>query len=195
MTKKPNPTSSLAEQELDRLEGEFKEFDENVQTMTLDRMNQAPKENAEPLTKLSQGEIEKSKDIYLKPERHISSKESFNEKFREDYNFAVEYVRFIAENKEIIGETIELWTKPFPGMPAQFWKVPTGKPVWGPRHLAERLTNCKYHRLVMQQHVVTESNHVGQMFGSLAVDTTVQRMDAVPTSMRKSIFMGAKSFS
>jgi hypothetical protein len=194
MTDKPKPQSSKAAQEIDKAEKQFEAFDNQVKEMTMDRMNMAPKADVEPQTKMSVADIEKSKEIYLKPKRSISSKEKFNEKFRDDYNFAVEYVRFIPENKEIIGETIELWTKPFPGMPAQEWAVPTGKPVWGPRHLAERLINCKYHRLTMQQHVMTDNNQIGQMFGAMAVDTTIQRMDAIPVSTRKSIFMGASSF-
>ena len=51
---------------------------------------EAPKEEVEAQTKLSSKEIAKSKDIYLKPIKTISrSKESkFNEKFRNDWNFA-----------------------------------------------------------------------------------------------------------
>lgn len=191
--KKPKHTS-LAEQELDKAQEQFQAFDDNIKSMTLDRMNEAPKLETEPQAKLSQKDIEKSKDIYLKPKRTIGSREKFNETYREDYNFAKEYVRFIAENKEIIGETIELWTKPFPGMPAEEWSIPPGKPVWGPRYLAERLKGCTYHRLVMQQNVMTEANSMGQMYGSMAVDTTVQRLDALPVSSRKSVFMGASSF-
>lgn len=194
MTEKPKARSSLAEQELDKVEKQFEAFDANVKELTLDRMNQAPKQDLEPQTKLSQSEIEKSDDIYLKPFRQIGSREKFNEKYRSDYEFATEYVRFIPENKEIIGETIDLWTKPFAGMPAQEWKVPVGKPVWGPRHLAERITGCKYHRLVMQQNVTTESGTYGQFYGSMAADTVIQRLDAVPVSTRKSIFMGASGF-
>lgn len=194
MADKPKAKTSEAEKELDRIQEQFDTFDKEVKEMTLDRMNAAPKQDAEPVSKLSAKDVEKSKEVYLKPLRSIASKESFNEKYRDAYNFAMEYVRFIPENKEIIGETIDIWTKPFPGMAAQYWQVPTGKPVWGPRHLAERLSNCKYHRLVMQQHVLTETNHYGQMYGSMAADTTIQRLDAVPVSSNKSIFMGAKSF-
>ncbi len=195
MKEKPTPTSSLAEKELDKAEAQFKEFDAQVKEMTLDRMNAAPKTEQEPQTKLSQKEIGKSDDIYLKPERAIGSKEKFNEKFREDYEFASQYVRFIAENKEIIGEAIEMWTKPFPGMAAEFWKIPTNKPVWGPRHLAERLTKCHYHRLVMQQNITTGSDHFGgQYYGSLAADTTVQRLDAIPVSPKRSRFSSASGF-
>ena len=194
MVEKPKAKNSESEKELDKVEQQFEAFDKQVKEMTQDRMNAAPKQDVEPQNKLSSVEIEKSKDVYLKPKRSISSKEKFNEKFRDDYNFQKEYVRFIPENREIIGETIELWTKPFPGMPAEEWAIPTGKPVWAPRYVAERIKGCQYHRLVMQQHVMTETNHVGQMYGSMAVDTTVQRLDALPVSTRKSVFMGASNF-
>jgi len=194
MAEKPKPTSSLAEKELEKAEKQFEAFDKNIQEMTLDRMNMAKKEEVEPQTKLSQSEIEKSKEIYIKPERSIGSREKFNEQYRSEYEFATEYVRFIAENKEIIGETIELWTKPFPGMPAQFWKIPCNKPLWAPRHVAERLAACKYHRLVMQNNIATGVDGMGQYYGSMAVDTTLQRLDALPVSTRKSIFMGVNSF-
>lgn len=193
MTKKPEVKTSLAQQELDKAEKQFEAFDQNIKEMTLDRMNQAPKEESEA-PKLSQKDIEKSKDIYLKPTRSIGSKEKFNEVFRDEYNFSKEYVRFIPENKEIIGETIDIWTKPFPGMPAEEWKVPCGKPVWGPRYLAERIANCKYHRFVMQQNTILGADGMGQYYGSMAVDTTIQRLDAVPVNDRKSIFMSAASF-
>ena len=192
-TKKPKATNSVAEQELNRVEKQFDDFKKNVDELTLDRMNMAPKSFEEPQTKLSSSEIEKSSDVYLKPIKQIGSKEKFNEDYRNDYNFATEYVQFIAENKEIIGEQIELWTKPFPGMPAQYWIVPVNKPIWGPRHLAERLTNCKYHRLVMQQKA-TSVDGMGQYYGSMAADTTINRLDAVPVSARKSVFMGSPAF-
>lgn len=194
LKEKPKASSSLAQKEIDKAEKQFQAYDQNIKDMTFDRMSTAPKLEQESKIKLSQEEIEKSKDIYLKPFRSIASREKFNEDYREAWRFATEYVRFIPENKEIIGETIELWTKPFAGMPCEFWKVPTGKPVWGPRHLAERLANCKYHRFVMQQHTTTGQDGMGQYYGAMAVDTTVQRMDALPVSTSKSIFMGANSF-
>lgn len=194
MVQKPKPTSSLAEQELQKCEQQFKEFDENVKSLTLDRMNEAPKIETEPLNKVSQQEKLNSKDIYLKPTRSIPSREKFNEDYRKEYEFAVEYVQFEAENREVIGETIELWTKPFAGMPAQEWKVPTNKPVWGPRHLAERIKGCKYHRLTMQQNISTGTDGMGQYYGAMAVDQTVQRLDAHPVNTKVSVFMGSKTF-
>ncbi len=191
MSEKIKNNPSIAEKELEKLDKQFKEFDSEVQKMTLDRMNSAPKQEMEPQTKLSQSEIAKSKDLYLKPFRSIGSKEKFNESYRDEFNFKKEYVHFTAENIEIIGEDIDLWTKPFAGMPAENWKVPVNKPIWGPRYLAEQIRGCKYHRLIMQQHTNTASDGMGQYYGSMAVDKTIQRLNAEPVSDRKSVFMGA----
>lgn len=194
MAKKPEGSTSLAQQELDKASQQFDAFDDQIKSMTMDRMNTAPLQETEQQTKIAKSDIEKSNDVYLKPFKSIGSREKFNENYREEYNHAVEYVQFIAENKEIIGETIELWTKPFAGMPAEFWKVPVNKPLWGPRHLAERIKASRYHRLVMQQ-TTQGSDGFGQYYGSMAVDTAVQRLDAIPVdTKRKSIFMGSKVF-
>jgi hypothetical protein len=192
--KKPRMRSLEAQTEIEKCRQRLDAFEEQVKELTLDRLNQTPKAEEEPQTKLSSKQIEKSKDIYLKPERSIGSKEKFNEKFREEYNFAKEYVQFIAENKEIIGEAIEIWTKPFPGMPAEYWKVPTNKPIWGPRYLAEQIKRKYYHRLVMQSNVLTNSDGMGQYYGTMAADTTIQRLNAEPVNTKKSVFMGAANF-
>jgi len=189
--KKPKVTSSLAERELDSVEEQFKKYDENIQSLTVDRMNEAPKLEVEQQTKLSQSEISKSKEIYLKPHRSIGSREKFNEDYRKEYEYAKEYVHFIAENKEIIGEDIDLWSKPFAGMPAERWKVPVNKPVWGPRYLAEQIKKCRYHRLSMQQNSITSSDGMGTYHGTIIADNIIQRLDAMPVSSRKSVFMGA----
>jgi hypothetical protein len=194
MVEKPKPHTSLAAKELEKCEEQFKAFDENVQQLTMDRMNQAPREDVEPQTKIAQRDIDKTKDIYLKPFRTIGSKEKFNERFRGDYEYAKEYVRFIAENKEAQGETIDMWTKPYPGMPVEEWKVPVGKPVWAPRYVAERLHACNYHRMTMTDQI-THGDSIGtKYYGQMAVDSIVQRLDAVPVSNKKSIFMGAGGF-
>lgn len=194
MATKPSPANSESAKELDKAEKQFEAFDNHIKDMTLDRMNAVPKEEIEPQTKIAQRDLDKQKDIYLKPKRTMSSREKFNEKFRDDYNFKKEYVSFIAENRELIGVEIELWIKPFPGVPCEEWVIPTNKLVWAPRYVAERIKGCSYHRFVMQQHTRTESNMMGEMYGSMAVDTIVQRMDAMPATARKSIFMGAVGF-
>lgn len=168
-------------------------FEQSIKDLTMDRMNEAPKLEVEPQTKMSQQEIRNSKDIYLKHKRAISSREKFNEKYRDEYNEAKEYVQFIAEHKEMIGEDIEIWTKPYPGMPAEEWQVPTNKPVWGPRYLANQIKRKYYHRLKTDSRP-TNSEGGMQYYGSMTVDTTVQRLDAQPVNTRRSIFMGAGGF-
>jgi hypothetical protein len=192
-TKKPQ-VNSASQKELDRVEKQFDAFQEEVKSLTLDRLNAAPAEEKEQQTKLSQKEIAASKDIYLKPKRTYPSKEKFNEAFRADYDFAKEYVCFIAENHELIGESINMWTKRFPGVPAEEWEVPVNKPVWGPRYLAEQIKGCSYHRLSMQEGKITGADGMGSYYGNMVADSTIQRLNAIPASQRKSIFMGASGF-
>lgn len=194
MTDKPIPKSTEAAKEMKRLEDQFDSFETKVNELTLDRMNEAPRLETEPQTKMAQKDIADAKDIYIKPFKSISSKEPFNEKFRSDYEFAKEYVYIIAENNEVNGETIDFWTKPFPGMPAQEWKVPVNKPVWVPRHVAETIKRCSYHRLSMNNNRMTGSDGSGTYYGDFVVDNIVQRIDARPATKQKSIFMGARVF-
>src|SRR5208283_3595353 len=179
---RPKAQNSAAEKELDKCEEQFKKFDEQVKEMTLDRMNQAPLLETEPQTKLSQAEIARKREHYLKPIRTIGSREKFNDKWKEEYTFQKQYVQFIAENNEIIGEEIDLWTKPFPGMPAEEWKVPVNTPVWGPRYLAEQIKRKCYHRLSMDQSKKVEDDGATQMYGQMIVNRKIARLDAKPVS-------------
>ncbi len=180
------------ESEFEKIENQFDAFDQSVKNLTMDQMNKAPKEDTDPDAKISQYELEKTKEHYLKPSRVINTAQKFNEKFRKQYEFDKEYVQFIAENNET-KDVIECWTRPYGGYPAEFWQVPVNKPVWGPRYLAEQIKSKCYHRLTMENKA-THADGVGQFFGSIAVDNTVQRLDARPVSTRKSVFMGAHSF-
>jgi len=193
-TPKVKNLNSASAKELDKVQKQFDEFDQQVKDLTMDRMNAAPKQETEPQTKMSQNQIADSKDVYLKPHKIISCRDKFNEKYRDDFNFAKEYVLFIAENNELVGESIDLWTKPFAGVPAEEWIVPVNTPVWGPRYLAEQIKSKFYHRLIMKENISTETNNMGVMYGRMAADTTVQRLDARPATKRKSVFMGAEGF-
>jgi len=169
-------------------------FNDSVKDLTMDRMNMAPKQEVEQQTQIASRDIDKKKEIYLKPFKSVSSREKFNEDYRAQYNEAKEYVHFIAENKEIIGEELDIWTKPFAGMPAEEWKVPVNTPIWGPRYLAEQIKRKYYHRLRTENNS-TGGDGKGSYYGTMVVDSTIQRLDAFPVSSRKSIFMGATSFS
>jgi hypothetical protein len=190
MADKPKMLAPENQSQIEQAEKQFDQFKDSCDALTLDRMNAAPKQDLEPQTKLSQKDKDKLNDVYLKPSNWSRSPEKFNERFREEYNFAKEYVQFIAEHNELKGDTIELWTKPFPGVPAEFWKVPSNRPVWGPRYLAERLTKCQYHRLKTENKpTFTEGGNT--FYGDMVVDTTINRIDARPVSSHRSIFMGA----
>lgn len=195
---RPPRINSEGQQELDRAKEQIDAFSEQIQSLNLDTLQSAKKEEVEPQTKLSQVELNRAKDIYLKPVRTISSREKFNEGFRNEYDFAKEYVHFTAENKEIIGETIELWTKPYPGMPAEFWQVPTNKPIWGPRYLAERIRGCQYRVLKMDEspaeNNTSSRDSVAVYKGVIQLDKQVSRLTAEPVSNRRSVFMGASDF-
>lgn len=199
VAERPKAHSSLAEKELDKAEAQLDAQEEQIKSLTLDRMNEkAKKPDTDPNSQISQAELIKKNDIYLKPRRSIASREKFNEKFRSEYEFQSEYVNFEARNNEIIGESIELWTKPFPGMPAQEWVVPCNKAVWGPRFLAEKIKRSSYHRLIMEESgpVVGSDSRLGVTYqGQMIVDTTIQRLDALPVSSKRSIFMGVNSFA
>lgn len=181
--------------ELKSINDQIKNTESSIQSLTLDEMNKAPKQESEPSHRLSQKEISNSPDNYLKPKRVIFSQgQKFNENFRKDYEYDKEYVNFIAEHKEMHGELIEIWTRPYGGIAAEFWEVPTGIPVWGPRYLAEQIRRKSYHRLVMKQNVITESNSMGQMYGAISAASTIPRLEAHPVNQRRSVFSSAGNF-
>jgi hypothetical protein len=190
MSRKPN-VNSESEKELAKVEQQFDSFQNQIEQLTLDRMNMAPKTEHEPQTKLSSNQIADAKQIYLKPEKTIGARDKFNEKFRMNWNYDKEFVLFIAENNEIKGETIEVWTRPYGGIPAEFWKVPCNIPVWGPRYLAEQLTKCKYHVFSMDRSQNTGADGTGTYYGTMVVDSVKQRLDARPVTQRRSVFLSA----
>lgn len=189
MGRRPKAQNSRSEQELDNAQEQFDQFENQVNQLTVDSMSKAKKHEEEPQTKLSQNQIANSKDIYLKPKRTIFSQERFNEAYRESYEFDKQYVHFIAENKEIIGESIDMWTKPYPGLPAEEWIVPTNKPVWAPRYVAEQIRRRTYHRLKMDQSTITDRDGMGTYTGGIVVDTTINRLEAYPVSTKRSVFI------
>jgi len=185
--------SRESQNQLDACEKKFEEFQDKVKSLSHDDNRSAPIKEEEPQTKLSSREIAKKNELYLKPERTLSDNQKFNEKFRDEYNFAKEYVNFIAEHKELIGDVIEIWTHPYGGMGASFWKVPTNKPVWAPRYLAEQIKRKRYVRFITQNQSTSVEGGM-TYFGALTAETQIQRLDANPVSSNKSIFMGSTGF-
>lgn len=189
MLSKPK-VDSAAQKELDKAEKQFESFEANLKEQSKNSFPNVPKAEMEQQTKMSNREAQNSRDIYLKPVRTQPCRNKFNEKFRSEYEFQKEYVKFIAENKEIIGEKMCLWTKRFPGIDAEYWEVPANKPVWGPRYLAEQIKNCAYVKYTMSEsQPVNSHDAMGQYTGSLTAEQMVNRLDAIPVSDKKSIFI------
>lgn len=188
------------EQELDKIDSQMDAFQDETKSITLDETRSAPKHEMEPQTKLAQSEIDKTKDLYLKPKRTIGpgvnpktgEREKFNEKFRDEYNQKKQYVQFIAENNEIIGESADFWVKKFPGTNLEEWLVPVNKPVWAPLYVKERLEECGYTVFKSTQSKVS---HEGISYdGYLEVQERKNRLDAREVSKKRNIYMGNVSY-
>lgn len=193
--------NSQAQKELDKAQAQFDKFDEEIKSLTQDEMAQAPLQEVEPQTKLTARDVKKSTEVYLKPHKTINPgcvpktgkmTDVFNEAFRSQYEYDKTYVRFIAENHEIIGESIDIWTRPYPGMPAEEWLVPVNKPVWGPRYLAEQIKRKCYHVLSMEDHKQTGTDHAGTYVGGIIAKSTRHRLDAQPAPEAQQVSFSRK---
>ena len=80
MVERPKMKSE-SEKELDKVQAQLDNFSDQVKELTQDRMNEAPKLDVEAQTKISQKQLDKMPEHYLKPIRTIGCKEKFNEKF------------------------------------------------------------------------------------------------------------------
>lgn len=175
---RPPATSGLMNKELDKADAQFEAFDDHIKSLTQDTLNAAPKQETEPQAKISQREQQKADGIWLKPIKVIGCRDKFNEAFRARWEFDKTYVKFVAENSEVLGEAIDLWTRPYGGIPAEEWKVPVNKTVWGPRYLAEQIKRKAYTRLVMQETTTGEGEYGSKFFGQMVAETRIQRLDA-----------------
>lgn len=185
--------SASSQKQLDDCEKKFDKFKDEVKSLEHDQLRKVTIREEDSQTKLSSKEIAKNNHLYLKPERTLSDNQKFNEKFADEWEFQKQYVNFIAEHKELIGETIEMWTHPFGGKGASYWKVPTNKPIWAPRYVAEQIKRKRYVRFKTAD-VNTSQGEGVTYYGSLVAETQIQRLDANPVSSRSSVFMGESNF-
>jgi hypothetical protein len=160
------------QKELKKVEKEFENFNKEVKEVSEKALFTPPLEEKKELDP----SIPKDA-IVLSPIKKINSQEPFNENFREDYNYKNENICFIAENIEISGEDISLWTKPFAGMSAMEWSVPVNKPVVGPRYLYEQIASKFYNRLVMDQKPIQSESGM-TYYGTMVATNTIHRLNA-----------------
>jgi hypothetical protein len=176
------------QKELDRIDGQINQFTESMHVAVQDGRTLAIQES-EPQTKKSQQELKKEGVIYLKPKRTVFSREKFNEKFRQQFNEKSTYVEFIAENKEVIGESIDFWTKPFPGIPAEEWIVPVNKTVSAPLYVKERIQDCGY-TIFRTSDTPVQSEGGVVYYGQMVAEERKQRLDAREVSKSTRISVG-----
>jgi hypothetical protein len=195
--KKPE-VNSFGQKELDKAEKQFESFDNEVKALSSAPLNELPNalpiQETEQQTKLSSRQVAASQDIYLKPKRRVSGREKFNERFRAAYEYDKEYIRVIMEHKELIGETIPCWTKPYAGVPAEEWEIPTNKPIFVPRYLAEQIKRKFYRRLKMNEGTPVETDAYGTYQGQLVGECLVQRLDCNTAPDRKTLAIGSRNF-
>ena len=55
--KRGRPRNSLGDKELDKAQEQFEAFDAQVKDMSFDKLNAAPKKEAEPQTRMAQSDI------------------------------------------------------------------------------------------------------------------------------------------
>lgn len=177
--------NSEGQKELDKAQENFDNFSEQVKSFNSFDPS-ASVEDKDEQTKISRKEAKQVDAPYLKPVRSVNrtnydkSKTYFDEKHRSLRDRDWEYVKCIVENYEIIGEAVEVWTGKWGCDPTHYWRVPVNKPVWIPRHLAEQLAKCQYHRLVMDDSTIREQSYIGAITGGIVVDVVKQRIDARP---------------
>jgi hypothetical protein len=193
---RPPKVNAEGQKELEKTEKQIQSIETQVKSVNFDETRTAKRHESEPQTKLAQSEMDKAPEIYLKPRRSyppgVNPKngeiEKFNEKFRDEYNKAREYVEFVAENYEVIGESPTLWIKKFPGTNLEEWVVPVNKPVWAPRYVKDRLQDCGYTVFKSTQSSKTEEGI--NYNGYLEVQERKNRLDAREPSKKRSIYMG-----
>ncbi len=189
-----NPkVNSEGHKELDKVEKQFDDFKEQVDSLTKDRMDLSRKADLEPIHKIANKDLDKNDAIILKPSKNIRSPEKFNEKFRKPYEEDCQRMDFTAEHRELIGETIEIWVKPYPGMNAEYWEIPTGKKVNAPRYIFDKLQRTGYHRLRMDETKKVGGDGNTQYYGQMVVDNYVPRMDAFVIPAKRNVYMGVRA--
>lgn len=160
---------------LHKMNTSFDATQKDLTNLTLDHLNKAPLKEGEDQTKLTRSELAEDNIHVVKPERQVHGQDKPNPKFEKERKKGWEMVKCFFENREVEGEQIECWSKPFAGDPASFWKLPVNRTVMAPRHLVKQLENCRYHKMRMEEKTVS-SDGAGVYYGALVADYTVNRL-------------------
>ena len=169
--------------ELDRAAKEFDAFDAQVKKLGQDPHADLalPVQEEEGQTQLTDKQAKKADALYLKPIRSMEGKRSEpNPKFERAHKRGWEYVKCIVENKEIIGESIKVWTKAFTQDPAHQREDPVNTPVYIPRLLAEQLAKCAYTQMKIEENTTREISGGISQYGVMVAESRKQRIECRP---------------
>jgi hypothetical protein len=191
MDKRPR-VNSEGQKKLEEVQAQLDHVVENARAVdSVEQREFLPRREREEQTKLSSAEQRKN-IIVLKPIKTLFAVgQKFDENFREDYNYDKQYVDFIYEHNEEKGSTLEIWTRPYPGVPAEFWLVPANKPVSGPRYLKNQIDNMTYITRKYVEQKSVGSDYAGQYVGALEVQNVEERASTKEVSKKVKIFMGS----
>jgi hypothetical protein len=158
------------------------EFSKELSKLNIDATSSLKTEETENQTKLSKREIKREQLPKITYIKSIASQEKFNERFRDEWKYAWEYVSCIVENKEVPGEQVEFWMKDYPGEDATFWRVPVNKPILLPRFVAQHLSARAYAQLSMDPGETREIGDGVQQYGFPVYKSMKKRIDCIPVS-------------
>lgn len=176
-------------EEIAKIDSQINQVQTAMSNLTQDEINKASVVDFQPQTEITRAMKDFTDAPVIKPIKSIPRPGKPIAKEAKDRAWGWEYVRCIAENREVIGETIELWTGKYHGDMADFWQVPVNRPIYLPRHVAKRISECRYHRVKMQDRPMhnlmneMESTGVSGYSGQLTVVDTRQRLDCRPIAV------------
>lgn len=121
---------------------------QEMNSLTVDEINQTPSQDPEPQIKLSKKEIAKMEGVlYIEPKRTLPAVGTLPESQKKIREHDWEYVKGIFENLEINGEPIKFWYVKYAGDRDCLWEIPCNVPVYVPRMIAKHLEEgMKYHK-------------------------------------------------
>jgi hypothetical protein len=125
------------------------EMQEDMNSLSIDRVNEMAPKTEEPLPQEESLEqiAKKEGTLYIKPKRRLSPPlGTLPEKLKSEHKRAWEYVKGIYENYVVNGEPITFSLCLYPGDADYMWEIPPNIPVYVPRMVAKHLEEVqKYH--------------------------------------------------
>lgn len=149
---------------------------EDMSKITMDAVAGVPLAETDVQTKMTKKQIEEYDAPVIKPSKSMPSTGKPLDKEKAMREDGWKYIKVIAENNEVVGERVDFWHKKFAGDPIYYWEIPVNKPIYVPKHIAQHLSERKYHVFKMQDRSREGLQH-GDYAQSLICQETRRRID------------------